>query len=91
MPEGELIFCTINRSNPYRRFADTPLRLDKTSQTRLQQLITQFGASKAEIIRQLILQAAPEDFPTSWHMRAAERSVPSIQQRETKYHREMRR
>ena len=40
------------------------LRLDKTSQTRLQQLITQFGASKAEIIRQLIMQATPEDFPT---------------------------
>jgi predicted transcriptional regulator len=46
------------------------LRLDKTSQTRLQQLIMQLGASKAEIIRQLILHATPEDFPTSWHMRS---------------------
>jgi hypothetical protein len=46
------------------------LRLDERSQTKLQQLVTQFGASKAEIIRQLIAQAEPEDFPPSWHMRA---------------------
>jgi hypothetical protein len=49
------------------------LRLDESSQTKLQQLIKQFGASKAEIIRQLIAQAKPEDFPPSWQMRAAER------------------
>jgi predicted DNA-binding protein len=48
------------------------LRLDEPSQTKLQQLITQFGASKAEIIRQLIAQAEPEDFPISWQMRTAE-------------------
>jgi hypothetical protein len=48
------------------------LRLDEPSQAKLQQLITQFGASKAEIIRQLITQAKPEDFPKSWHMRTAE-------------------
>jgi predicted transcriptional regulator len=46
------------------------LRLDETAQTKLQQLITQFGTSKAHIIRQLIVQATPEDFPTSWHMRS---------------------
>ena len=39
-------------------------------ETKLQQLIRQFGASKAEIIRQLIVQAKPEDFPKSWQMRA---------------------
>jgi hypothetical protein len=50
-----------------RRFI---LRLDETAQTKLQQLITQFGPSKAHIIRQLIVQATPEDFPTSWQMRA---------------------
>jgi hypothetical protein len=49
------------------------LRLDEPSQTKLQQLIKQFGASKAEVIRQLIAQATPENFPKSWHMRAAER------------------
>ena len=54
------------------------LRLDEPSQTKLQHLVKQFGASKAEIIRQLIAQAEPEDFPSSWHMRAAERHVPRV-------------
>jgi hypothetical protein len=49
------------------------LRLDEPSQTKLQQLVTQFGTSNAEIIRQLIAQATPEAFPKSWQMRAAER------------------
>jgi hypothetical protein len=49
------------------------LRLDKRSETKLQQLITQFGASKADIIRQLIAQAKPGEFPKTWHIRAAER------------------
>jgi hypothetical protein len=49
------------------------LRLDEPSQTTLQQLITQFGASKADIIRQLIAQAKPEDFPKGWHMTVLER------------------
>jgi predicted DNA-binding protein len=51
------------------------LRLDESSQTKLQQLVKQFGAPKAEIIRQLIAQAEPEDFPASWQMSAAERRV----------------
>ena len=51
------------------------LRLDEPSQTKLQQLIKQFGVPKAEINRQLIAQANEEDFPKSWHMRAAERRV----------------
>jgi predicted DNA-binding protein len=54
------------------------LRLDESSQTKLQQLIKQFGASKADIIRQLIAQAKPEDFPKGWQMRAAERHVPRV-------------
>jgi len=41
------------------------LRLDKTSHTKLQQLISHLRASKADIIRQLILQATPDDFPKS--------------------------
>jgi hypothetical protein len=59
------------------RIYDTPfmLRLDKTSQGKLQQLISHFGVSKANIIRRLIMQATPEDFPTSWQMRAAARRV----------------
>jgi predicted transcriptional regulator len=51
------------------------LRLDESSQTKLQRLVKQFGASKAEIIRQLIAQAKPEDFPKIWQMRAAEHRV----------------
>jgi hypothetical protein len=52
------------------------LRLDEPSEIKLQQLVTQFGASKAEIIRQLLAQAKPEDFPKSWHMKAAEHRTP---------------
>jgi hypothetical protein len=52
------------------------LRLDERSEAKLQQLITQFGASKADIIRHLIAQAKPEDFPKSWRMRATERHGP---------------
>jgi predicted transcriptional regulator len=51
------------------------LRLDDPSETKLQQLVKQFGVSKAEIIRQLVAQAEPEDFPASWQMSAAERRV----------------
>ena len=50
------------------------LRLDELSQTKLEQL----GTSKADIIRHLIAQAKPEDFPKSWQMKAAERHVPPI-------------
>jgi predicted DNA-binding protein len=49
------------------------LRLDEPSQTKLEQLIRQLGVSKADIIRQLIAQAKPEDFPPSWQLRATER------------------
>jgi hypothetical protein len=53
------------------------LRLDEPSQTKLQQLVKQFGASKAEIIRQLVAQANDEDFPKSWQMRPDEpRGMP---------------
>jgi hypothetical protein len=44
------------------------LRVDSPSEMKLQQLMKQFGASKAEMIRQLIAQATPEDFPMSWQM-----------------------
>jgi hypothetical protein len=42
------------------------LRLDEPAQTKLQQLVKQFGASKAEIIRQLIAQASDENFTKRW-------------------------
>ena len=56
------------------------LRLDESSHTKLQQLIKEFGASKADIIRHLIAQAKPEDFPKSWHMSAAERRAKYTRQ-----------
>jgi hypothetical protein len=58
------------------------VRLDEPSQTKLQQLVKHFGTSKAKIIRQLIAQAEPEDFPSSWQMRAAE---PRVQPRERSF------
>jgi predicted DNA-binding protein len=54
------------------------LRLDEPSQTKLQQLIKKFGTSQAAIIRHLLAQAKPEDFPKSWHMKASERRVPRV-------------
>ena len=51
------------------------LRLDKTSQTKLEQLISHLRASKAQIICQLILQATLEDFPRSWQMNTEARHI----------------
>jgi hypothetical protein len=54
-----------------RRFM---LRLNKVSSRQLQGLIDYFQVSKAAVIRQLIVQATPEDFPQSWQMRAGSRA-----------------
>jgi hypothetical protein len=53
-----------------RRFM---LRLDQPSRIKLQALIRHFDVAQATMVRQLIAQAKPQDFPKSWHMRAAER------------------
>jgi transcriptional regulator with XRE-family HTH domain len=53
------------------------LRLDQTTATRLQHLVDQFDKPRAAIIRQLIVQAIPEDFPESWQIAVAERRHPS--------------
>jgi hypothetical protein len=52
------------------------LRLDGPAREKLEDLSTYFDTSAAEIIRHLIAQAAPEAFPTSWHMKAAKRHAP---------------
>jgi hypothetical protein len=52
------------------------LRLNHTSSLKLQDLVDHFHVPKAAIIRHLITKAIPEDFPTSWHIRAAERHEP---------------
>ena len=54
------------------------LRLNQTSSLKLQDLVDHFHVPKAQIIRQLIAQAEPEDFPKSWQMRAAERHAPRV-------------
>jgi hypothetical protein len=46
------------------------LRLDEPSLIALQKHVGRFGVSKAEIIRQLIIQARNEDCPPRWHMRS---------------------
>jgi len=53
------------------------LRLGEASRKQLQYLVDHFHVSKAQIIRQLIEQATPEDFPKSWQMKAAERRTPA--------------
>jgi hypothetical protein len=75
---GQLAGGTIGGGLPDSHTYDTRfmLRLDEISQAKLQQLMQQFGTSIANIICQLMLQATPEDFPTSWHMRTAERRAP---------------
>jgi hypothetical protein len=52
------------------------LRLDETTAQKLQELVAQFGLSRAEIIRQLVAQATLEDFPQSWQLAMAERQQP---------------
>jgi hypothetical protein len=44
--------------------------------TKLQVFMQTFDRSAAEIIRQLIAQASPEDFPQSWHLTVNECLAP---------------
>jgi predicted transcriptional regulator len=49
------------------------LRLDGASSAKLGWLAEHFDASAADVLRQLIAQAKPEDFPHSWQLAARER------------------
>lgn len=61
------------RSHDSRRYGTRfMLRLDDETSNKLGILTRTFGRSAAEIIRQLIAQATPEDFPQSWRLAAAE-------------------
>ena len=53
------------------------LRLNNTSSLKLQELVDRFDVPKANIIRHLITQAKPDDFPKSWQMQAKERGTHS--------------
>jgi hypothetical protein len=55
-----------------RRFM---LRLDETTAQKLQALVAQFGRSQAAIIRHLITQAKPEEFPQAWRLAVKERKA----------------
>ena len=44
------------------------LRLDEVTSRKLEALTQTFQRSAAEVIRQLIAQATPEDFPSSWQI-----------------------
>jgi hypothetical protein len=59
-----------------RRFM---LRLDDESSNTLGTLTQAFGRSAAEVVRQLIAQATPEDFPQSWHLAVGEQCQRAIQ------------
>jgi hypothetical protein len=48
------------------------LRLDAASETTLQRLAEQFHVPRDAIIRQLLVQATPNMFPASWHLRVAD-------------------
>jgi hypothetical protein len=52
------------------------LRLNRLASRKLQALAEHFATSRAEIIRQLIAQASPEDVPESWQMAVEERRQP---------------
>jgi predicted transcriptional regulator len=51
------------------------LRLGERTSQKLQHLVEQLGMSRAEIIRQLVRQAKPEDFPEHWQLGAEENRV----------------
>jgi hypothetical protein len=55
------------------------MHLDEASSAKLEQLVQHFDTSAAEVIRQLIAQATPEDFPQNWHL-----AVNEQRQRETR-------
>lgn len=54
----------------YRKFG---LRLDEVTSRKLETFTQTFRRPAADVIRQLIAQATPEDFPPSWHLAVAER------------------
>jgi hypothetical protein len=66
--------ATAQRSHDSRQYWKRfMLRLDNQASARLEELASHFGAPHAEVIRQLIVQATPEDFPPSWHLAVEER------------------
>lgn len=68
------------RSHDSRRYGKRfTLRLDDSTWGKLKALSTHFKTSGAEIIRQLLAQATPDTFPTSWHLRVVKRHREQVQ------------
>jgi predicted transcriptional regulator len=59
------------------------LRLDDASLGKLDAFTEFFHTSRAEVIRQLIMQATPKVFPKSWHLAAQERRQRQVGQGNT--------
>jgi predicted transcriptional regulator len=55
------------------------LRLDEATSRQLAALTHTFHRPAADVIRQLIAQATPEDFPPGWHLAVAERQRRAVQ------------
>jgi predicted DNA-binding protein len=55
------------------------MRLDEVTSRKLEALTQTFHRPAADMIRQLIAQATPEDFPPSWHLAVAERQRRAVQ------------
>jgi hypothetical protein len=62
----------------HRKFG---LRLDDKTSRKLVVLTTTFHRPAADVIRQLIVQAQPEDFPQSWPLAVEERRAHKGPQR----------
>jgi hypothetical protein len=62
---GDIAIRSHESGHYQRRFM---LRLDDETLPKLETLTQTFQCSAAEVIRQLIAQATPEDFPQSWHL-----------------------
>lgn len=60
----------------HRKFG---LRLDEVTSCTLEALTQTFARSAAEIMRQLIAQATPEDVPSNWQTTAHERCARAAQ------------
>jgi hypothetical protein len=54
------------------------VRLEEASTRKLEELRQTFHRSAAEVIRQLVAQARPRDFPHSWHLAVNERLGPPV-------------
>jgi hypothetical protein len=68
------------RSHDSRRYGTRfMLRLDDGTSNKLGILTRTFDRSVAEVIRHLIAQATPEDFPPSWQLAVAERQRQTVQ------------